>query len=398
MADSEKLKNPISTRELERRWAAVRVAMDERGIDVLVMQNNNEFLGGYIKWFTDVPAKNAYPHSLLFPVDDRMTVVRMGPMDGVQEISQDDFANRGIKKLLTNPSFASVHYTGEYDARQILGELEPRGDRTIGLVGTAGMSHAFVDCLKGAALPNARFVDATEWVDRIKVIKSPEEIARIRQTARMQDEVVAEVAKTIKPGMRDYEITALAQYAGQMRGSDQGIFLGGSAPLGEPSMFVPRHFQGRELKEGDHLALLVENNGYGGYYTEISRTFVLGRASRELLDSFEMVKEAQRNTLNNLEPGASCKEIFLAHNAFMKSRGLPEETRIYAHGQGYDMVERPLIRDDETMEIAENMNIVVHPAFKRSSGFTVVCDNYMITKTGPSECLHETPQKIFEIC
>lgn len=397
MPKHEKLKYPISTQELERRWSAVRAAMEEQKIDVLVMQNNNEFLGGYIKWFSDIPARNAYPHSLLFPRDDRMTVVRMGPMDGVQEISPDDFANRGIRKLLTNPSFASVHYTGQYDARQILEELKHRGDKSIGLVGTAGMSHAFVDCLKNAGLPNARFVDATELVDRIKVIKSTEEIERIHQTARMQDEVVAEVAKTIKPGMRDYEVTALAQYTGQVRGSDQGIFLGHSAPLGEPSMFVQRHFQGRELQEGDHLALLVENNGYGGYYTEISRTFVLGKASQELLDNFDMAVEAQRNTLNNLKPGASCKEVFLAHNDYMRSRGLPEENRIYAHGQGYDMVERPLIRDDESMEIAENMNIVVHPAFKTSSCFTVVCDNYLITKAGPSDCLHKTPQKIFEI-
>ena len=39
---SERLNTPVSTAELERRWALVRQGMDERGIDVLVMQNNND--------------------------------------------------------------------------------------------------------------------------------------------------------------------------------------------------------------------------------------------------------------------------------------------------------------------------------------------------------------------
>ncbi len=70
----ERLLNPISTRELERRWAAARNAMAERKIDALVMQNNNDWLGGYVRWFTDTPLSNGYPRSVIFPAvrpDDR---------------------------------------------------------------------------------------------------------------------------------------------------------------------------------------------------------------------------------------------------------------------------------------------------------------------------------------
>ncbi len=61
------------------------------------------------------------------------------------------------------------------------------------------------------------------------------------------------------------------------------------------------------------------------------------------------------------------------------------------------MVERPLIRDDETMCIQEGMNMVVHPAYKTGSFFTTVCDNYLITADGPGPCLHRTPQEIIEV-
>ena len=70
---------------------------------------------------------------------------------------------------------------------------------------------------------------------------------------------------------------------------------------------------------------------------------------------------------------------------------------MYAHGQGYDLVERPLIRDDETMTVAENMNIAVHPSFSTPRAFAAICDNFLVARDGPHERLHRTPQKIFEI-
>jgi hypothetical protein len=72
---SERLQTPISTAELERRWKAVRAAMVRDKIDVLLMQNNNDHMGGYVKYFTDMPATNGYPNTVVFPREDEMTVV-----------------------------------------------------------------------------------------------------------------------------------------------------------------------------------------------------------------------------------------------------------------------------------------------------------------------------------
>jgi Xaa-Pro aminopeptidase len=81
----------------------------------------------------------------------------------------------------------------------------------------------------------------------------------------------------------------------------------------------------------------------------------------------------------------------------MRARGLPEELRLYCHGQGYDLVERPLVRSDETMVLEENMNLAVHPGYETNSIFAVICDNYLVGADGPTECLHKTPKQIFEI-
>jgi len=383
-----------STRELERRWKLVRDHMKERGLDALIVQTERDFTGGYVKWFTDIPAY--YPRTVIFHASDMMTVVEHGAAGRRRSLEGKDGENPGVGEILTTSAFPSVNYTQTYDAEAVSDVLSRRGYRKIGLVGAAGMRHGFVACLENTQ-SGAEISDETDFIDRVKAVKSEEEMVLIKQAAQMQDAVFSKVLSHIKPGMRDIEVTALAQYEGQLLGSEQGIFLGMSAEIGQPAFFAQRHFQGRTLRAGDHMSLLIENNGPGGFYAEISRTIVMGKASQELLDGFEIVKEAQSYTLRKFKPGASCREIFLAHNEFMKQKGVPPESRVYSHSQGYDLIERPLMRDDETMSLEKGMNMSVHPAYATSSMFAHICDNYIIEENGVSECLHKTPKQIFEL-
>ena len=77
--------------------------------------------------------------------------------------------------------------------------------------------------------------------------------------------------------------------------------------------------------------------------------------------------------------------------------GRPEEARLYCHGQGYDLVERPLVRHDEPMRIEKDMNIVVHPTYTHKNISSWVCDNYLIEANGPGERLHRFPEEIVEL-
>ena len=393
---AERILTRISDLELKRRWDAVRVEMRARKIGALVMQTTQDWIGGYPKWFTDLPATNGYPRTIIFHVDDPMTVIEMGPKDARRDLKGSDALHRGVGELWHTPSFFSIAYTHEYDADLAIAALERHAGVAIGFVGKGALPHAFVARIEGT-LRGVTFVDATEFVDRLKAIKSEEELALVGKCAQMQDAVFASVLKHIRPGMRDIDVTAFAQQEGQRLGSEQGIFLGGSAPVGVRSPFVPRFMQGRTLGLGDHLSLLIENNGPGGFYTEIARTIVLGKASNELKDGFAAVRAAQDFSLGLIKPGASCAHIHQAHNEFMQKRGLPPELRLYAHGQGYDMVERPLIRSDETMTIEANMNLAVHPGYETDSIFAVICDNYIVGPQGPGACLHQTPKQIFEV-
>jgi Xaa-Pro aminopeptidase len=393
---SSRILTRISQAELTRRWNAVRQVMRQRGIDTVVMQNTNDWLGGYVKWFTDLPANNGYPRTVVFHADAPMSVVEMGPSNIRRTFASGETLHRGVGEMLHTPSFTSIGYTDRDDAQLAIDALRRHSNRTIGLITPGALPYAFVSALK-EAFATTTFIDVTPDIDAIKAVKSQEEIGLIRQTARLQDEVFAEVLKEIRPGLRDIDITSIAQRKGQLLGSEQGIFLGGSAPVGIRSPFVPRYMQNRRLEKGDHLSLLIEINGSGGFFTEIARTVVLGKASSELKDAFAAVKAAQDYSLSIMKPGTPVREIFARHNAYMTTNGMPAETRLYAHGQGYDMVERPLIRQDDDMTLQEGMCLAVHPGYETPSLFAVICDNYMIETSGPGQCLHETAKVLFEI-
>jgi Xaa-Pro aminopeptidase len=387
----------ISTEELSRRWTTVRRIMSEKDVDFLVMQNSNDFLQGYVKWFTDIPAVNGYPTTVIFPKDDEMTVINCGPRSsGPTDLSAKSWAFRGVRKLMTAPYFPSLHYSTAYDADLVVQELQSFKNCSVGLVGTGMMSLSFGDYLRNH-LSSAKISDFTDLVDQVKVIKSDEEIQLIRQTAGIQDTAFAEALKIIKPGVRDSEVAAFIQHIVQDLGSEQQLIMVGSAPVGTPCTQLRRHFTHRKIQAGDQFTIMIEVNGPGGMYTELGRNCILGRAPNELLDAFAVAMEAQKATVSRLQPGVKPRELIAAHNAFLRSKGWPEETRLYAHGQGYDLVERPAIREDETMKIQPSMNITVHPIIASKTLFSWVCDNYLVTKNGPSECLHKTPKRVFEL-
>lgn len=394
---SERVNTPISTKELERRWAAVRAAMEAEGIDVLLMQNDNDYVGGYVKYFSDLPAVNAYPVTIVFPLDDAMTAVMHGPFGGDRELPPEgDGLLRGVGRVLTTASFASVPYSRHYDAELAARALVPYAGATIGLVGTSQISFATVDYLQ-RQLPGATFVEASELVDSIKSVKSEEERELIRRTAATQDAALEAAFEAVEPGKKDSEIAAVALHVTQELGSEQGFVLCASAPPGEPALFGPRHLQDRVMREGDAFSLMVETNGPGGFYTQLGRICVLGKAPQRMLEELELTLEAQRFTVDLLRPGASPKQVWEAYNAFLREHGRPEEDRLHSHGQGYDLVERPLIRFDETMPIARDMNIVCHPGYVTDGFLSWIMDNYLIGEDGTAERIHAFPQKIVEL-
>ncbi len=391
----ERLVVSVSHTEMERRWKAARDVMRDRKIDFLVMRQDEEFYGGYVRWFSAVAPRHGYPFTVIFPADDEMTFISSAPPG---QGGPPEWAVYGVKKRLGAPYYPSMHYTSTYDAELAVKVLSEKKGASIGWVGVTSLHvnfHRYVT----EHLPGATFVDATDPIDYLKAIKSPEEIELIKGTAGLQDKALDYVRQRIKPGLKDVDIHAEADYISTKLGCTRlQVLISSYQPGDRPMGYMGRHFMNRVLREGDFVTVLLEGNGPGGYYTEIARAFSLGREpTQETKEMFALALEAQELNLSLLKPGANPKDVWDASNAFLEKRGSGPEGRLYAHGEGYELVERPAIRYDEPMKIAAGMNLAVHPAAKNSRVWTTLCDNYIVTGSGVSECLHKTPKEIFVV-
>ncbi len=383
----------LAPSEYQRRWDALRGLMGQLDIPAVLVLSWDDSLNGYVRWLTDRPTAHSYNSIALFRADAPMVMVEHGGMGGWTKVEgQPDYL--GVSEVYTTAAFKSIRYTAEYEADIVCKLITDWGYKRLGIAGAKGMPHGFMSRIEKLG---CELVDVTDAIDEMKALKSPYELEQVRAIAAMQDEVFVQMIERMEPGMRDQDIMAIAQYESRLRGSEQGVYMFGSAPGNQPAPIRTPHNQARRMEKGDHISILIETNGPTGFYTELGRTIVMGKASQQLIDAVALACEAQAEIAQSLVAGATCGDIAELHNQFLEAHGLPKETRLFSHGQGYDLVERPLIRGDEPMKLRAGMNIVVHPSFVMGPAFGYICDNFIVQESGGAQRIHKTEQKIFEI-
>ncbi|OGO22524.1 MAG: hypothetical protein A2144_02195 [Chloroflexi bacterium RBG_16_50_9] len=381
----------ISTAELHRRWQATRSAMKDAGLDFLLIENAAAFFPGHVRWFTDMTVADGDPTTVILPRDDEMTTITHGGA-APAEPRPPAAMLRGVKKRISVPMLPSLKDTGYLNAEKVVEELKSCKNCRIGVVGMGFMSVAFYQYVT-SHLNTARFVDATDLVDSIKVIKSDEEISFIRDTCHMQDALFEYTLTRVTPGRSNFDVQLDVKRRCQEMGGKNVMILVGSAPAGTGAMIGSDIY--RVIEDGDQFIILLEGDGPGGFWGELARIICLGKVSPELEEQFGLAQQAQKVSLDLMKPGVSPSELFIANNEFLRNHGYPEQNALYGHGQGYDIAERPGLDPYEKMKIQARMNIAVHPLITSERAVGWVCENYIVSESGANERLHQTPQKIF---
>ena len=184
----EKLREPISKKELERRWRTVREAMAKEGLDCLIMQSRNRYLGGYVRYFTDIPAQHSYPVSVIFPLDDEITLISHGgaPLPA----SPPEWAVHGVKRRIVLPYLPTLNFTKTMEAKAVADAIKSYKVKRVGVVSKATIAASVYEYLMDN-LPEVDMWDATDMVDEIKAVKSEEEIRLVKKATELQDIVFA---------------------------------------------------------------------------------------------------------------------------------------------------------------------------------------------------------------
>lgn len=202
------------------------------------------------------------------------------------------------------------------------------------------------------AAPSASVLDATPIIDGCRAIKSEPELALMQQAKRMTLEVQRRAARVLAPGIRASAVRGFIDAAHKAIGSGGSTFC--IVQFGASTAFPHGLPQDDELREGD-MVLIDTGCAVEGYNSDITRSYVFGKADDEQRRIWEIEAEAQRAAFDAVRPGVPCAAIDAAARAVLERHGLGPDYRLpglphrTGHGIGLSVHEAPyLVRGDET--------------------------------------------------
>ena len=180
-----------------------------------------------------------------------------------------------------------------------------------------------------SALPDAEIADCARMMEEVRWIKTPGEVERIREAARILDEVYLDVFPTVRAGERECDLHGRLVAGCLFRGASWAHGILNSSR----NTVVYGGESGFELRRGD----VIRNDyvmWYRGYPGHQSRTVVIGEPSSELLRRYETVRDIYRATVAEARPGVrACDVHRFAQDAFAEA-GLNGRVAIAGHSVG----------------------------------------------------------------
>lgn len=378
--------------EFAARLRAVRLAMEARGVDLLLVSDpsNMAWLTGYDGW-------SFYVHQAVIVPPEGEPVWFGRAMD----------AEGALRTVWLSPSNI-IGYPDEYvqsterHPMDVLSKvLMERGwDR--GRIGVEMDNYWFSAAAYLSLTTNltkARLIDTTGVVNWCRAVKSPAEIGYMRKAARIVEAMHARIAETIAPGMRKCDLVAEI-YDASLRGVDG---IGGDYPAivpmlpSGPDAAAPHlTWDDKPMKAG--MGTFFEIAGcYNRYHCPLSRTVFLGKPDAAFLRAEEAVLEGMEAGLAAARPGNVCEDIALAFFGVLARHGIVKDSRTgYSIGLSYppDWGERTMsLRAGDRTELKPGMTFHFMTGLWLENMGLEITESILITETGV-ECLANVPREI----
>ena len=354
-----------------------------------IVQTHSTIFDSVVRYMTDQVC-HAYATTLLIPAEGKMTMINHGVDNPNAPISPN---LRNVEKLIMRPYCQPFGCTDGLTGESLVAELNARGFKRIGVAFKQLMSADTLDSVR-KGVEGCEIVDFSKEFSYIKAVKSEEEWDLTDRCILAHKQLMDMVPAMIRPGRMEYEILADIEHASRYICCDWiGNIAVGSAPKGAGIAFFQNYQANRRIEMGDTVTVMIEVSGPGGIYGELARHFVLGEPDPEFVKLFEEAREVQHLVADACKPGVTGKELNEVYNKYVTERGIVPNGRFVGHGQGYDMMEAPVISPFEDMEMREDMLLAIHPELVRNGHFAICCDNFRVTKDG-AKMLSLTPQEI----
>jgi Xaa-Pro dipeptidase len=248
-----------------------------------------------------------------------------------------------------------------------------------------------------AGFPDAEFVDITPHIDRLRAVKSPEEIEHIRRSAAISDKAMKAALKAVAPGVTELDVAAEAEYMMKRSGSERPAFSTFVAS-GKRSLLAHPIASRRKIQEGEAVVIDLGAT-WEGYASDICRTTFAGEPGPEQLTYLKTIVRAQEAGANALRNGAACGEIYDAvYGVLMEAdlgKSLPDDI---GYGVGLRQSEfYPVIEKGSPTILKENMVVALlqTTSFSTKIGGLRVEDTYHIGEGGAEKLTKHVQPLVF---
>ena len=343
--------------------------MDEEGFSAVVARSGKNFT--YLAGF-------AYPGTLgrhlEFPDSPREVLLvwpRLGDPVMVLNSYAAPLARRDswLERIEVYDDYAESPYQRAADVLTQLGLAE----ETIGFEKSYVSADRWEEITR--LLPQARIADSTELMDRVRWIKTPEEVEALEAGARLLDEAYLEVLPTVRPGDTERLVHSRIIESCLRRGANwaHGILNSSRNTVsygGESDMA----FEAGDIIRNDYVSYL---NGYPGHQ---SRSVCVGRPSGEQKRVYEVTRDIYRATIERCVSGARTADIYNFANDAFHEAGFLGNVALAGHGVGaWWHQQEPYMVPSSPRVLEEGMVVALEPHI----GYWHLQDMVHVTADGP---------------
>jgi Xaa-Pro dipeptidase len=362
--------------EYEVRWKRARELMRQRSLDALFVTDhvNFAYLTGHQ---TILYGSKSRPICLILPLEDE-------PLCVLNDVERE---NHEKTSAVTRAKFYAIDpETHLFAPTKTIQDAFKELNLNTGVVGAElgfeqrlGVTYNDFTTLR-TRLDRTTFVDASELLWELRMIKSEAEIERMRKACEITSDALDKTFEEIRGNMTEVEVRKILYTNMIACGADrpESVMFAGCTPPIE-----------RKLEKGNSLILDV-SAVYKSYVSDITRTAFIGNPDDSEMKDFELAKQATEKCIAMFEPGRKAYEI---HQACPIQ--FPKGARI-GHGVGREGTEPPSISGYDETVLAPGMVISIEPFVERPYGTLKVEEVIVITNDG-SRTLSTAEKKLWTI-
>ena len=342
----------FSKPDIQRRWSRARALMAERGLDVLLITNEENF-----QYFTGTTGTLGLHYSATRPA------ILVFPLEGEPVAIVGEVITHSVKMTSHLSDVRGYVDIQSFPYQMVVDAIRERGggDRRVGveLGQEQRMGMPTGDYLRTVeAMSNVSFEDAADVLVKLRMVKTPEEVDYMQQAADVTGRARQRLFDEVRPGMTERDVARRLRQLILEEGGDRTSFIH------LISNFPPGHTQhhlDRPLEKGN--VLYVDAGAYVRFHTiDYARLATLGPADDETKRSHGVLLEANARMIEALKPGVSCSELHDIAAAVVDKAGFEiVPTGRMGHGQGILFTEPPSISPDDHTVLEEGMVISTEP-------------------------------------